>query len=58
MSEDNRSKLEAELEAVERTLREALDFLSEDRHLTEKGIAAREALLQDLEAIRQEHRLD
>jgi hypothetical protein len=38
---------------------------NDDRHLTDQGIAAREALLeeieaieQDLEAIRQEHGLD
>ncbi len=62
MTEDNRSKLEAELEAVERSLRDALDFLSDDGNLTDKGRAAREGLLreiepieQDLEAIRQEH---
>jgi hypothetical protein len=59
---DNRSKLEADLEATRRSLRDALDFLSDDRHLTDKGRAAREDLLreietieQDLEAIRQEH---
>jgi hypothetical protein len=41
-----------------------LEFINDDRHLTDQGIAAREALLreieaieQDLEAIRQEHRL-
>jgi predicted nucleic acid-binding Zn-ribbon protein len=62
---DDRSKLEAELETARRSLRDALDFLSDDRHLTDKGRAAREGLLreietieQDLEAIRQEHRRD
>jgi hypothetical protein len=64
VAEDNRSKLEADLEATRRSLRDALDFLSDDRHLTDKGIAARESLLReleeierDLEAVRQEHRL-
>jgi hypothetical protein len=53
------------LEATERAIRDALDFISDDRNLTDKGIAAREALLgeieaieQDLEAIKQEHRPD
>jgi hypothetical protein len=52
------------LEAAERALRNALAFLSNETHLTDKGTAAREALLeemeriqQDLEAIRQEHGL-
>jgi hypothetical protein len=53
------------LESTKRTLRNALDFINDDRHLTDQGIAAREALLEeieaierDLEAIRQEHGLD
>jgi hypothetical protein len=46
------------LYTTERTLRAALDFLSDDRNLTDKGIAAREVLLEDMEAIEQEHRLD
>lgn len=65
MAEDNRAKLEAELEAAKSMLRDALDFLSDDRHLTDKGISAREDLLreletieQGLEAVRQEHRLE
>ena len=52
------------LEATKRILRGALKFINDDRHLIEEGIAAREALLkeieaieQDLEAIRQEHGL-
>lgn len=56
------SKLEAELEAARRLQRDALDFLSVDSNLTDKGRAARKGLLreietieQDLEAIRQEH---
>ncbi len=64
MAEDNRSKLEADLEAAERALRDALDFLSDDGNLTDKGIAARESLLRELEeiernleAVRQEHGL-
>ena len=53
------------LESTKRTLRNALVFIDDDRHLTEEGIAARKALVgeieaieQDLEAIRQEHRLN
>jgi hypothetical protein len=46
------------LYTTDRTLRVALDFLSDDRNLTGQGIAAREILLGDLEAIEQEHRLD
>jgi hypothetical protein len=53
------------LEATKRTLRYALEFINNDRHLTNEGIAARKVLLgeieaieQDLEAIRQEHGLD
>ena len=52
------------LEATKRSLRGALKFINDNRHLTDEGIAAREALLgeieaieQDLEAIRQEHGL-
>ena len=63
MAEDNRAKLEVELEAVRRSLRDALDFLGDARYLTDKGVAARESLLselgeieRDLEAVRQEHR--
>ncbi len=63
MAEDNRAKLEAELGAAERALRDTLAFLSDDRNLTGEGIAEREDLLReleaierDLEAIRQEHR--
>jgi hypothetical protein len=47
------------------TLRDTLDFLNDDRHLTDKGIAEREvrrkeieAIEQNLEAVRQEHRSD
>jgi ribulose 1,5-bisphosphate carboxylase large subunit-like protein len=61
---ERRERLEADLEAVERTLRGALDFISDDRNLTDEGLAAREVLLeeieaieQDPEAVRQEHRL-
>jgi hypothetical protein len=63
--EHERDELEVELEATRRSLRDALDFLSDDRHLTDKGVAARESLLReleeierDLEAVRQEHRRD
>jgi hypothetical protein len=52
------------LESTKRTLRCALEFINDDRHLTDQGIAARKALLeeieaieQDLEAVRQEHGL-
>ena len=52
------------LESTKRSLRGALKFIRDDRHLTDEGIAAREALLEeieavehDLEAIRQEHGL-
>ena len=52
------------LESTKRNLHNALEFISDDRHLTDQGIAAREALLgeieaieQDQEAIRQEHGL-
>jgi hypothetical protein len=53
------------LESTKRNLHNALEFINADRHLTDQGIAAREALLgeieaieQDLEAIRQEHGLE
>jgi hypothetical protein len=64
---DHRRKMSEieRLEATERAIRDALDFISDDRNLTDKGIATREALLgeieaieQDLEAIKQEHRPD
>lgn len=65
MDEDKRAKLEAELESVQRVLRDTLAWIGDDRHLTQRGIAAREDLYaeldkinQDLEAVRQEHRLD
>jgi hypothetical protein len=52
------------LESTKRALRNTLEFINDDRHLTDQGIAAREALLgeieaieRDLEAIRQEHGL-
>jgi hypothetical protein len=64
MSESYAEPLER-LEATKRTLRGALKFINDDRYLTDQGIAAREALLeeieaieQDLEAIRQEHGLE
>jgi len=65
MDEEKRAKLEAELESVEQTLRDALDFINNDRHLTSKGMDSREtlrremeAIKKDTEAVRQEHRLD
>jgi len=64
MSESYAELLER-LETTKRTLHNALEFINEDRHLTDQGIVAREALLgeieaieQDLEAIRQEHGLN
>lgn len=63
MSESYAELLER-LESTKRTLHNGLEFISDDRHLTDQGIAAREALLgeieaieQDQEAIRQEHGL-
>jgi hypothetical protein len=65
MAEHKRAKLEAELESVNRVLRDALDWIGDDRNLTDKGLAARQSLLgeieeieRDLEAIRQEHMLE
>ena len=62
MAEDKHRKLEAELEGVVSDLRDALEFINDDRHLTDEGVAAREvlreeveAMKQDLEAVRQEH---
>jgi hypothetical protein len=53
------------LESTKRTLHNALVFINDDTHLTDQGTAARETLLeeieaieQDLEAIRQEHGLN
>jgi hypothetical protein len=65
MSESYAELLER-LEATKRSLRNALEFINDDRHLTDEGIVAREALLEEIEAIeqdlevmiRQEHGLD
>jgi uncharacterized protein YicC (UPF0701 family) len=64
MSESYAELLER-LEAMKRTLHNALEFITDDRHLTDEGKAARkvlrgeiEAIEQDLEAIRQEHGLN
>ena len=61
MSESYAELLER-LESTKRTVHNALEFINDDRHLTDEGIAAREVLLvelkaieHDLEAIRQEH---
>lgn len=51
MDEERRERLEAELESAERTLCNARDFLNDDRNLTEEGLAAREVLLGELEAM-------
>jgi hypothetical protein len=45
------------LHNMDRLLREALDFISDDGNFTPEGVAARDVLLGDLEAIEQEHRL-
>jgi hypothetical protein len=62
---DAHDELRRELEETERVLGDALDFLMDDRHLTDEGIAAREVLLReleeierDVEAVRQEHRAE
>ena len=64
MSESYAELLER-LESTKRTLHNALVFINDDTHLTDQGTAARETLLeeieaieQDLEAIRQEHGLN
>ncbi len=64
MSESYAELLER-LEATKRALQNALEFIKDDRNLSDERIAAPEALLgeieaieQDLEAIRQEHGLD
>jgi predicted nucleic acid-binding Zn-ribbon protein len=41
------------LESTKRTLRNAMEFINDDRHLTDEGIAAREALLEEIETIEQ-----
>jgi translation initiation factor 2B subunit (eIF-2B alpha/beta/delta family) len=53
------------LESTRRSLQNALEFIKDDRNLTDDGMAAREVLREeieaierDLEAIRQEHGLD
>ena len=68
MGEDERAKLkklQAELESTQEVLREAMDFINDDRKLTVEGIRLREALRRemeeikkDVEAVRQEHRAD
>ena len=55
------AELLVRLEAAERALRNALDFLSNESHLTDKETAAREEIekiRQDMEAIGQEHGLE
>ena len=58
-------RLEVDLASTESVLRDVLAFLSDARNLTVEGIAAREVLVQeieaieqDLEAVKQEHMLD
>jgi len=68
MDEEKRAKLQAmrdELERKQNVLREAMDFINDDRHLTVEGIRLRESLYRemeeikkDTEAVRQEHRSD
>jgi hypothetical protein len=55
MSESYAELLER-LEATKRSLQNALEFIKDDRHLTDEGIAAREVLLEEIEAI--EHDLE
>jgi hypothetical protein len=43
------------LHGTDRTLRNVLNFINDDSNLTPEGIAARDALLVDLEAIQREH---
>jgi hypothetical protein len=50
MSESYAELLER-LESTKRTLRGALDFINDDRYLTDEGITAREALLEEIEAV-------
>lgn len=45
------------LHGVTGALRSALDFMNDDSNLTPEGVAARDVLLGDLEAIEQEHRI-
>lgn len=61
-SQERLERLAAELESAERVLRDVVDFVKDDRHLTEQGIAWRDAFLAEVEeaeremdAIRQEH---
>jgi len=68
MDEEKRAKLRAmreDLERKEQVLRDAMDYINDDRNLTPKGMRMRETLRRemkeiekDTEAIRQEHRLD
>ena len=53
MSESYAELLER-LEATKRTLHNALEFINDDRNLTDEGIAAREVLLGEIEAIEQD----
>jgi hypothetical protein len=50
MSESYAELLEG-LESTKRTLRGALDFINGDCYLTDEGITAREALLEEIEAV-------
>jgi hypothetical protein len=54
---EKRARELIDLHRADRLLREVLDFLSDDSHLTPEGLASRDRLLGDLEAIEQEHRL-
>jgi hypothetical protein len=53
MSESYAELLER-LESTRRTLHNALEFISDDCHFTDQGIAARETLLGEIEAIEQD----
>ena len=68
MDEQRRARIEklrAELESAQHVLRNAMDYINDDRNLTAKGMRMREALRRemeeiekDTEAVRQEHKLD
>jgi hypothetical protein len=68
MDEEKRAKIEelrAALERKRHLVREAMDYINDDRNLTVEGIRLREALWRemeeiekDTEAVRQEHRPD
>ena len=57
MDEEKRAKLQAmrdELERKQQVLREAMDFLNDDRNLTVEGIRLRESLYREMEEIKKD----